>query len=80
VATAPVDPERIRRIVAELAASQASFDSVVAEALLSELDALPPDRQRRYLDMLAWQRWNGRGPHEGGGRHGRPGERSRPPR
>ncbi|MFO7652813.1 MAG: periplasmic heavy metal sensor [Candidatus Krumholzibacteriia bacterium] len=67
------DRHRVRRAVMELNGVQARLDSAVAEAMLAELEALPPDGQIRYLEALPWQRW-GPGRHGGrqGPRHGRP--------
>jgi hypothetical protein len=71
--TAERDPGRIRHAVARLTLAQARFDSLVAEAMLAELDVLPPDRQERYLELVPWQRW-GDGGHRGHPRHRRHGQ------
>jgi len=57
------EPQVVRSAVHRLTGAQSAFDSVVTETLLSELDALPADRQARYLGLLPWQRWGppGRG-------------------
>jgi hypothetical protein len=65
VAREPGDPRRVRAAVRRLTTAQTAFDSVIAETLLSELDALPADRQARYLELLPWQRWGPSGKGDG---------------
>jgi hypothetical protein len=57
------DPPRIRLAVVRLTEAQARFDSLVAEAMLAELAALPRERQDQYLELVPWQRWGGGGGH-----------------
>ena len=64
-----LDPALVRLRVAALAAAQARLDSAVAEAMLAELEILPPESQVRYLATIPWQRW-GAGEREGRPDHG----------
>ncbi len=71
----PIDSARVHDVVAGLALAQGSLDSLVAAALLRELDLLTPAQRAVYLATMPWESGRAHGPGRRtprGGRSGRP--------
>jgi hypothetical protein len=71
LAAPEIDEEAVRGLVAEMRSEQAQLDSLVAETMIREAEALTPEQRALYFDRMPW--FGGDGPHgrgTGGPGHG----------